>query len=224
MVAKLHGFLEKPDATLLQIYTDNSVPSLYARSIAYFQQSNFPKAFAELDKLLAMKPDDPFFNELKGQFLSESGHPKDAIAYYKKADQFYPNSSLIKTELGKLLYDSGQTDAGILELTQSAKIEKTNTETWHLLAAAYGKKGDEGMSNLALAEEANISGKNDQARAFARMAKDKLEKNSPAWLRANDILADIKLHKKDKDKDEDDDKDKTSFNSTSIISTTSARV
>jgi predicted Zn-dependent protease len=204
MVAKLHGFLEKPEITLLT-YTDNSIPSLYARSIAYFQQSNFPKAFGALDKLLAQKPDDPFFNELEGQFLSESGHPKEALPYYERANKLYPNSSLIKTELGKLLLNSNRTDEAIQEFSQSAALEKTDTETWHLLATAYGKKNDEGMSSLALAEEANTSGKNSEARKFARRAKDKLPKNSPAWLRANDILADVKLHKKD-DNDSDDDK------------------
>lgn len=179
MVAKLHGFLEKPDLTFYK-YTDDSIPSHYARSIAYFKQSNFPKAFAEIDKLLVLKPTDPFFNELKGQFLSESGHPKEAIAYYKKADRYYPNSSLIKTEYGKLLLDNGAIDEAIPELSQSSKLEKTNTETWHLLATAYGKKNDEGMSNLMLAEEANISDKNKEARQFARMAKDKLPKTHPA--------------------------------------------
>jgi predicted Zn-dependent protease len=204
MVAKLHGFLEKPEMTFLK-YTDNSIPSLYARSIAYFQQSNFPKAFAELDKLLVLKPDDAFFNELKGQFLSESGHPQDAIQYYRKADKFYPNSALIKTELGELLINSNMTDEAITELSQSSRIDKTDTETWHLLAAAYGKKNMQGMSNLALAEEANTSGKNSEARQFARMAKNELAKNTPAWLRANDILADVKLHDKS-DKDKQDEK------------------
>ena len=197
MVAKLHGFLEKPEITFLK-YTDESVPSLYARSIAYFKQSNFTKSFAELDKLLALQPNDPFFNELKGQFLSESGHPRDAIVYYEKADNLYPKSSLIKTELGKVLLDSGKYDEAVNKLSQSSQLEPTNAETWHLLATAYGKKGNEALSNLMLAEEANVMGKNDQARQFARLAKDGLTKNSPGWIRANDILADIKLHKKQK--------------------------
>lgn len=197
MVAKLHGFLEKPETTLFK-YTDESIPSIYARSIAYFKQSNFDKSFAELDKLLAQKPDDPFFNELKGQFLSESGKPREAITYYQKADSLFPRSSLIKTELGKILLDSGRYDEAIDKLSQSSKIENTNAETWRLLATAYGKKNDEPMSNLMLAEEANVKGNNDQARQFARIAKDKLPKNSPGWIRANDILSDIKLNKKQK--------------------------
>ncbi len=201
MVAKLYGFLEKPETTFLK-YNDESIYSIYARSIAYFKQSNFPKSFAELDKLLAQKPDDPFFNELKGQFLSESGHPKDAIVYYQKADHVYPHSSLIKTELGKILLDSGRLDEAISQLSQSSKLELTNSETWRLLAIAYGKKGNEGMSKLMLAEEANVMGKNDQARQFARSAKDKLAKNSPGWIRSNDILADIKLNKKQNKEDE----------------------
>ncbi len=204
MVAKLHGFLEKPDITFLK-YTDESEFSLYARSIAYFQQSDFKNSFAELDKLLALKPEDPFYNELKGQFLVESGHPRDGVPYYEKANRLFPNSSLIKNELGKNLLGENRLDEAIAVLSQAAKLEHTNEETWHLLATAYGKKNDEGMTNLMLAEEANISDKNKDARKFARIAKDKLPKNSPGWLRANDILSDIKLNKKDK---EDNDKDK----------------
>lgn len=201
MVAKLHGFLEKPDSTFYK-YTDNSLASHYARSIAYFQQSNFKKSFEEIDTLLAMRPEDPFFNELKGQFLVESGHPKDGIPYYQKADRLFPNSSLIKTELGKILIGENRIDEALNELSQASKLERSNEETWHLLATAYGKKNNEAMSNLMLAEEANVMGKNTEARSFARQAKQKLPQNSPGWIRANDILSDIKLNKKKDQKDD----------------------
>lgn len=203
IVAKLYGFLEKPENTFFK-YTDESVPAQYARSIAYFRQSNFEKSFAELDKLLIAHPNDPFFNELKGQFLTESGKPAAAIEYYDKANKLFPNSSLIKSELAKVLLGEGRVDEAITHLTLSAALEKTNGETWRMLATAYGKKNNEAMSNLMLAEEANVRGNNAEARKFARQAKDKLPKDSPALQRANDILADIKLQKNKKEGKEEE--------------------
>ena len=200
MVAKLYGFLESPDSTFGK-YTDNSEPSIYARSIAYFKQSDFPTAIAEIDKLIAKHPNDPFYNELKGQFLAEGGKPNEAIAYYKKAADLYPNSYLLESELGSLYLNKDDVNSAIDHLTKASRLEKSAT-TFHQLAGAYGKLQNNGMMNLFLAEEASLLDKNAESRNYAKEAKKDLPKQSAGWIRANDLLADIKLQK-DKDKDKD---------------------
>ncbi len=68
MQAKLYGFLNNPGQTLARYPLSNtSQPARYARAIAYYRSADMPNAIAELDVLLADAPDNPYFNELKGQ-------------------------------------------------------------------------------------------------------------------------------------------------------------
>ncbi len=194
MMAKLYGFLRKPENTMLK-YTDNSVPSRYARAVAYYRKSDLVKSFAELDELIRQYPTDPYFIELKGQFLAETGKVDEALQYYLQADKYSPDSFLIKYEIGKLYLGKEQINEAQRFLTQAVQLEPKSESTWRMLAGLYGKKGNKGMMNLSLAEEANLKGDNEQARRLARIAKADLQKNSPAWIRANDILADIKIRK-----------------------------
>ena len=200
MVAKLYGFLENPDYTFSK-YTGDDLASIYARSIAYYKKPDLAKALAEVDKLLKMRPNDPFFNELKGQFLAESGRPQEGLAYYKKADELYPGNYLLKLELGKLYASNGNPESAINELSKASKLEPQSSGVWRLLATSYGAEGNEGMASLMLAEEAKILDKKEEAKKYAKLAQEKLPKNSPALQRAQDIIADIKIQeKKDDDK------------------------
>jgi len=192
MLAKLSGFLEKPDYTFAK-YTGNSVPDIYARAIAYYKKPDLNKALAEVDKLIAKHPSDPFFNELKGQFLSESGRSKEALVYYKKADSLFPGSYLLKFELGKLYVAQNDLDAALDNFTKASKIEANNGAVWRQMAIIYGKKKNDPMANLMLAEEAKILNKKAEAKSYAKKAADTLPKKSPALQRANDIISDIKL-------------------------------
>ena len=78
MRAKLIGFLDAPSHTF-SIYKqgDNSIPARYARAIAYHKAASTPKALAEVDSLIAERPKDPYFHELKGQILFEVGRPAE---------------------------------------------------------------------------------------------------------------------------------------------------
>lgn len=199
MVAKLYGFLEKPEYTF-QKYTGDDIASIYARSIAYYKKPDLAKALGEVDKLLKLRPSDPYFNELKGQFLAESGRPNESLVYYKKADDLLPNNYLLKLELGKLYMSKGDVDTALAELNRASKIEPQSREVWRMLATAYGKKGDDGMTSLMLAEEAKLLDKKEEAKKYAEAAVAKLPKDSPALQRANDMVAALKLQE---DKDDD---------------------
>ncbi|PIR34627.1 MAG: peptidase [Alphaproteobacteria bacterium CG11_big_fil_rev_8_21_14_0_20_44_7] len=194
MVAKLDGFMDKPQLTM-QKYSDESIPSIYARSIAYYLQSDADNALAEVDKLLAQEPDDPFFNEFKGQILFENGHIDESIGYYNKALAGYPDSAIFQFELGKIHLAANNLDEAIDYLNKAAASDTKNDQTWRLLATAYGKKNNTGMLNLTLAEEANILGKKDEALNYAKIAKQALEDNSAGWVRANDLISEIKYGK-----------------------------
>jgi predicted Zn-dependent protease len=57
-----------------------------------------------------------------------------------------------------------------------------------MLAEAYDKRGEDGMARLATAEYEYNIGNMRQAREFAIRARERLDKNSPDWRRATDIV------------------------------------
>ena len=86
MKAKLFGFLDDPKTVFFRYpETDRSLPAMYARAIATYRQSGIKVAAPQIDALIAAKPDWPYFYEIKGQFLFESGKPADAIAPLREA-------------------------------------------------------------------------------------------------------------------------------------------
>jgi len=72
MRAKLSGFLERPD-TVARRYqaNDHSLPARYARAISTYRNSDLRQAIVQIDSLIQMQPNNPYFYELKGQALLE---------------------------------------------------------------------------------------------------------------------------------------------------------
>jgi predicted Zn-dependent protease len=192
MVAKLIGYLWPLDQ-VLQRYplSDQSLYAHYARSIAYFRIGQLSRALPEIDSLIKDHPDDPYFQEQKGQILYQSGHGREALAFYGKAVQLAPNQPLIRMELAQCQLEQNDPrliPPAIQEMKQVVLFESDNPEAWRTLAIAYGKGGQEGMAALSLAEAAAANGDDKAARLEADRAIQQLPEGSPAWLRAQDIL------------------------------------
>ena len=200
MRGKLRGFLE-PVASTLRRYkeTDGSVEARYARAVAFYRRPDLEKALPLIDGLLAEYPGDPFFHELKGQMLFENGHAKAALEPYRMAVQLMPHSPLLRAELAQVqleLDDPALLESAIANLRAALRHEAGSAFTWHQLAIAYGRDGQMGLSSLALAEEAMLQGRKDDARYQAGRAGKLLPRGSPGWLKAQDILEVTKKKKK----------------------------
>jgi predicted Zn-dependent protease len=196
MVAKLVGYLWPIDQ-VLQRYplSDQSLYARYARSIAYFRIGQLARSLPEIDSLIKEHPDDPYFQEQKGQILYQSGHGREALVNYGKAVELAPNQPLIRMELAQcqLEQDDPRLIApAIQEMKQVVLFESDNPDAWRTLAIAYGKGGQEGMAALSLAESAVANGDDKTARRQADRALQQLPEGSPAWLRAQDILTTTK--------------------------------
>lgn len=191
MVAKLHGFQQQPGRTLM-IYpeTDTSVPARYARAIAYYRTPDMPRALTEINALLADFPEDPYFQELKGQMLYENGRPAEAAEAYSKAVALKPNAPLMRVAHAEALLALNQenlTRSALAELQEAMRQEPEFSRGWRQLAVAHGRLGDIGMAALALAEEASLLGRKRDARQQAQRSQALLPVGSPGWLRAQDI-------------------------------------
>jgi predicted Zn-dependent protease len=192
MRAKLEGFLEAPQTTLLKYKeTDTSLYARYARAIALYRRPDIAAAVKTVDGLIAEHPNDPYFLELKGQMLFENGKIAEAIPPIEAAVKLLPNAPLLREALGHALIELNDPAKDALALTHlqhGLQIDPQMPLSWRLTATAHGRRGDMAMAALSLAESNLISGRRDEARAQARRAKQGLKEGSPGWLRAEDIL------------------------------------
>ncbi|MFW0777093.1 MAG: M48 family metalloprotease [Rickettsiales bacterium] len=190
MVAKLYGFMETPERTMRKYpLASKDAASRMARAIAYYKMPDTDRALIEMDSLIKDWPNDPFFHELKGQILFESGRVEDALTSYLKANQLLPKSPIILTELAKveLAQKPERLQSAVGHLQKANSIDNSNPYAWRLLATAYGKAGNMGQSHLALAEEALLYNKPDDGFTQASRALGLLKQGSPAHQRAQDV-------------------------------------
>lgn len=196
MVAKLIGYIW-PLPRVLQAYpeSDKSVYGRYARAIAYYRVGLLQRAIPLVDSLIAEQPEDPYFQELKGQMLYENGRGADALAYYQRAVALAPDEPLLTMELAQVQIEQNDPSLikpAIAELRQTLEAEPDNGDAWQSLGMAYGRDGQMGMAALALAESAAANDHPKLARDQANQAIGLLPVGTPAWLRAQDILTTTK--------------------------------
>jgi predicted Zn-dependent protease len=203
--AKLYGFINPKQALVKYPETDTSVPAHYARAYAYHVGAYPDKALSEADALLAAVPADPFFLELKGQILLESGKPKDAIPPLRQAVQETGDMPLIAAMLGHaLIATENPTKFVEAKKVLKAAVGRDNEDpfAWYQLGIIYEREGDYGRAALATAERSNLEDNPKLALTSAQMAMKAIPAGTPDYLRAQDIalVSRTELKKKDKDK------------------------
>lgn len=190
--AKLLGYTADAQRTF-QVYppSDQSVPAHYARAYAWHKEAFLDKALAECDALLATAPNDPYFLELKGQILLESGHPQEALAPLRRASEATQFAPLIATLFGHALIAT-EDPANLPEAERVLKAalsrDRDNPFGWYELSVVYGQKGDLARARLAAAEQQVLQLNFPQALQSAQAAEAALPQGSPDWLRAQDIV------------------------------------
>ena len=190
MRAKLQGFLDEPDITLRQYQNDDRLPARYATSIAYYKRGNTDIAIEMIEQLMRIKRDNPYFYELKGQILFESGRIRESIAPYEKSIHLAPHQPLLLIALARAkiaLEETENTQHAIQLLKQAIKLEPDNTVAYYQLALAYGQINQQGQAELATAERFFLYRNIKKARQHARRAIVLLKVGTPEWIRAQDI-------------------------------------
>ena len=192
MQAKLSGFLE-PAQMVFQKYpkSDNSLASRYARSIAMFRRGDTKNAVTIIDTLTRDLPQDPYFWELKGQALLEGGNPAAAVAPLNKAVSLIPSNGLVRILQAQALVateNRANAQEAIKTLQLARKTEPDTSQLFSLLASSYGLLGDLPRADLATAEAALLQGDKKLATLKATAAQKGLQRGTPEWQRANDIL------------------------------------
>jgi predicted Zn-dependent protease len=189
--AKLLGFVSEANETLRDYpESDRSVPARYARAYAWHRTAYPDKALAEVKTLLAEQPDDPYFLELEGQILLESGRPNEALPALRRASRLTGNQPLIAALFGHaLIATEDRANFAEAERVLRAAISRDNDNpfAWYQLGVVYDRNGDRPRAALATAERYNLENRPTLALASAEMAMQGIPEGTPDWLRAQDI-------------------------------------
>ena len=122
--------------------------------------------------------------------LFENGRGRDAIRPYEDAVRLAPSAALLRIALSQVYIESGDpalNKRAIAYLNDASREEGRDGQVWRLLATAYGRDNQIGMAALSLAEEALAAHNKKTAIQQAIRARQLLPRNTPAYLRAEDI-------------------------------------
>ena len=201
--AKLFGFVDPKQAVIKYPESDDSLAGHYARAYAYHLGAYPDKALREAEILLERRPGDPYFLEMKGQIMLESGKPADAIAPLREAVKAAPDQPLIAAMLGHALISTEKKEnfpeAKNL-LKAAVNRDNQNPFAWYQLGIIYDREGDPSRAALATAERENLEGNPRLAMVSAEMAMRGIPAGTPDYIRAQDIamVARTELRKIDK--------------------------
>jgi predicted Zn-dependent protease len=190
--AKISAFMERQD-TVYRRYpmSNNSLPARYAHAITTYLHGDLQSALAQIDGLIQLQPNNPYFYELRGQALLEGGRPAEAIAPLRKAVALSNNAPLIEMLLGQALVgtDNKAYSEEAISILRAAVARETEAPLGFMqLAMAYGRKGDLAQADLASAQAAYLRGDNKTARELASRAKTRFAVGTPGWVKADDIV------------------------------------
>ena len=194
ITAKLTGFLSPEQVSWQYDETRQDIPALYARAIAAYRQNEVELALRLIADLVEREPQNPYFNELKGQMLVDFGRIKQALPFYARAVDLAPRAPLMRMAYAHALIEEAgrenpdQLRAAINQLKVAEQSEKRSARLHRLLATAHGRLGEEVSAQLHLAEEAFLQQRIKDAERFATIARDNAAQGSRAWIRASDIL------------------------------------
>ena len=191
--AKISAFMERQDTVYRRYPLSNtSLPARYARAITTYLHGDLNNALAQIDGLIQLQPNNPYFYELRGQALLEGGRPTEAIAPLHKALALSNNAPLIEMLLGQALVatdNKAYTDEAITILRAAVARESEAPLGFSQLAMAYGRKGNYAEADLASAQAAYLRGDNKTARELASRAKTRFAIGTPGWVKADDIVS-----------------------------------
>ena len=181
-------------AGAMRLFRDNprGLPALYADAIGTFLSGNPRAAVKKIDALVRAHPNNPYFHEMRGEILIKAGQPAQAAESFARAMRLDPHKSvIIQIGYGQALMATGTPDSlrkAVKELQGGLSRSKEFAAGYRYLAQAHGQLGNVGEAELATAEGHFHSGNYRDAKIFAARSQQKMQKGSPGWTRAQDII------------------------------------
>lgn len=194
--AKLNAFLLPPER-VYQKYplSDHSLAAQYAHAIVLFKQKKFQDALKIMDSLIEQKPQNPYFYQLKGQFLFESGRPAEALSAYSQTLNLAPDSTetmLLYAESAIELPAPQKNLNKIITILNKLLIKEPSPQAWALLSRAYYEDGRQAESLYAAAKYSLMIDNIEAARAQIKKAET-LNPSKSLKLKLSDLKREIKF-------------------------------
>ena len=188
-LAKISAFSQNPDQILKKSKTAFSQDiSHMQRAIALSRRGKLPQALKAIEKAQALRPNDPFFQDLKAELLMRNRQFSQAADAYSKAVSMAPDQALMLAGQGRALLAAGQNKSALQSLKKARDMDFKNINLLHDLALVYAKLENQGMAALITAERFGLTGALKDAQRHAKKAEALLPQGSPPWQRAQDIL------------------------------------
>ena len=203
MRAKLNGYLFPRNVLQRYDAKDQSVEARYGRAIALWRSSDYAQALTVLDGLIADYPQDPFFYEQRGQIEVETGALAKGAESYRHAFELAPDQPLIALGYAQAMLQTGtatQPEKIVPVLQKALEKDRRLALAHRLLAHAYSQMGREADARLSSAEAAFLERDLPAARHHITVALQGLKKDSPAWVNAHDLEAQIDRAEEERDK------------------------
>ena len=192
--AKLDGFLNNPNDVIRKAKKDSSlIFNKYSLAVAYYRKALLKESLSVLNEMINQYPNNPWFYELKGQVLYESGKIRESIIPYRKSLSISPNEPLLMVALAtalNALENKSNAIEAISLLKKSLMHDQKNTQTWFQLAISYSRINDIGNAELASAERHFLTGNVKMASFHAKKSLKYNKNSSISKLRAQDIVLD----------------------------------
>jgi len=191
MRAKIAGYLDRPQIVFNRYpASDQSLPARYGRAIGTFFMSGVERALPLADALIKEQPNNPYFHEIKADFLMRSGRAREAVPIIRRAAQLAgANAPLITVRLAQAMVTAEDPNIEeVISLARKTLIQDPNPQAYRILANAFYKQNRLPEADLATAEALFLEGDLKQAQIFAKRAQPRLKNGSPNWIRAGDIV------------------------------------
>jgi TolB-like protein/DNA-binding winged helix-turn-helix (wHTH) protein/Tfp pilus assembly protein PilF len=189
------AYAKAKEAALKAVALDGSLAESHASlaQVLFHYDWNWTLAEKEYRLALALNPNYPTAHHWYAAFLSLMGRHNEGLAEMKKAQRLDPLSRIINTEIGSLLFYSGNYDLAIKQLQSTRELYP---DFWYLrswLGKAYLAKGlqREGLQELESA--VRLSGRNGST--LAELAYGYAVSGQPA--KARRILAELEKKAKE---------------------------
>lgn len=186
---KLTAFKMAPKWTLRRAKGESAKDlRLMRQAIAYHRRRDLKRALGAINGILAQRPRDAYYHELKGQILIESRQIGAAVSAYQTAVKLAPKEALVQAGYGRALLAADRPKQALAALERSRARDDRNTRMLRDMAVAYAKLGQTSMASLVTAERYALLGRMKDAGVHAKRAAGQLPRGSASWQRAQDVL------------------------------------
>jgi len=185
--AKLIGYLDKDKNVITKYpYSNKSDAAIYARAIANMRGGDLKTAKTGTQTLIKRHPNNPYYYELLGDIEYQFGAYDDSVKAYEKSLSLSKNAPQIETALALVLSERDKPDdkARAIELCKRVILTEPSPLAYWILARVTNG----GESDWAMAEFYNMNNDKKNAKKYAKLAQKKSKKDSPEYIKSDDIL------------------------------------